>query len=338
MYVLYTDDSILAGPNEAELQHLIDEMQRAGLKLTVDGDISDFLGVNIKKHDNGTFELTQPHLIDQVLEDLRLHNSNVATKAIPAASSQLLRRFPNSEPFDAHFDYRSVIGKLAYLDKCTRPDTSFGAHQCARFSAAPKVEHGKAVKWLGRYLLGTRDKGMIYEPKEQSFDCYVDANFSGNWHPDKAADDPDTARSRTGYVICYANCPIIWASKMQVPVALSTTEAEYIALSTALREVIPIMELLKEMKAHGFDCQATVPNVHCTTYEDNSGCLILATEHKLRPRTKHINTQYHHFRHYVNTGEITVVDIDTSLQRADMLTKPNSLAIFLRHRMATIGW
>ena len=338
VYVLYTDDSILAGPDLEELKRLTKRMEEVGLVLTVEGDITDFLGVNIKRHPDGTFELTQPHLIEQVLKDLRLHGSTVAVKETPAASSQLLRRFTESEAFDAHFDYRSVIGKLNYLDKCSRPDIAFQEHQCARFAAAPKAEHGKALKWLGRYLLGTKDKGLIYEPGQQSFDCYVDADFSGNWHEEDAPHDPDTARSRTGYIICYANCPIIWASKMQTQVALSTTEAEYIALSTALREVIPIMELLKEMKAFGFDCKATVPNVHCTTYEDNSGCLILATEHKLRPRTKHINTQYHHFREYVNSGEITVVDIHTDLQRADMLTKPSTLVLLLRHRRAVMGW
>ena len=135
---------------------------------------------------------------------------------------------------------------------------------------------------------------------------------------------------------------------MQTQVALSTTEgfnsirlqseAEYIALSTALRELIPIMELIKEMKRLGFNCKATTPTLHCIAFEDNSGCLILATEHKLRPRTKHINCALHHFRSYVDSGEITIKDISTILQRADMLTKPNNLVDFQRHRKATMGW
>ena len=111
---------------------------------------------------------------------------------------------------------------------------------------------------------------------------YVDADFAGHWNQVDTAADIDTARSHTGYIIYYANCPLIWASKLQTQVALSTsTEAEYIALSTAPRELIPIMELLKEMKRLGFNCKATTPSVHCTALEDNSGCLILATEHKL---------------------------------------------------------
>jgi len=87
----------------------------------------------------------------------------------------------------------------------------------------------------------------------------------------------------------------VWVSKLQTQVALSTTEAEHIALSTALREVIPIMELIKKMQEQGFVNVQSTPMVHCMAFEDNSGALILATEHKLRPWTKHINCQYHHF-------------------------------------------
>ena len=97
----------------------------------------------------------------------------------------------------------------------------------------PRLQHGKALKWLGRYLVGSRDKGMIYSPSNQSFDVYVDASFTGDWDPENADWDPDTARSRTGYVILYASCPVIWASKLQSEIALSTTESEYLAISTA---------------------------------------------------------------------------------------------------------
>lgn len=337
IYVLYTDDSILTGPDPKELDQITANMEKVGLHLTVEGDISDFLGVKIQKNSDGTVSLTQPHLIDQILADLRLNGDNVTTKDTPAISSQTLFRYESSPDFDGHFNYRSVIGKLGYLCS-TRPDISYAVHQCARFSANPKNEHAKALKWLGRYLLGTKERGLIYEPQETSFDCYVDADFAGNWNQVDAAADIDTARSRTGYIIYYANCPLIWASKLQTQVALSTTEAEYIALSTALRELIPIMELLKEMKRLGFKCKATTPTIHCTAFEDNSGCLILATEHKLRPRTKHINCALHHFRSYVDSGEITIKDISTILQRADMLTKPNNLVDFQRHRKATMGW
>ena len=172
IYVLYTDDSILTGPNEQDLDKIIEAMKEAGLELTVEGDMADFLGVKIERRPNGDINLTQPHLIDQILKDLRLgcdSKSPTAVKTTPMACSKILHKHPNSPSFDGHFDYRSVIGKMLYLEKSTRPDIAYAVHQCARFASDPKEEHGKAVKWLGRYLLGTREQGMILKPGKQSF-------------------------------------------------------------------------------------------------------------------------------------------------------------------------
>ena len=79
---------------------------------------------------------------------------------VPMATSRVLGKCEDSEPHDGHFDYRSVIGKLLYLEKSTRPDLAYSVHQCARFAANPRQDHAKAVKWIGRYLLHTRDKAI----------------------------------------------------------------------------------------------------------------------------------------------------------------------------------
>jgi len=155
IYVLYTDDSILTGPDEAELDQIVQDMKNAGLDLTVEGDVSDFLGVNIQRHPDGTVHLTQPHLIDSILEELGLHGENVKGKSTPAASSKLLSGHKDCPEFDGHFNYRRVIGKLNYLEKSTRPDIAFAAHQCARFCVDPRQPHMDAIKWLGRYLRAT---------------------------------------------------------------------------------------------------------------------------------------------------------------------------------------
>ena len=337
IYVLYTDDSILAGPDETELEQLIQDMQKAGLKLTVEGDITDFLGVQVDRKSDGTIHMTQPHLIDNILQDLRLDGPEAATKNTPAKVGVPLQRHVDSQPFDGHFDYRSIIGKMNYLEKSTRPDIAYALHQCARFSADPKIEHGAAVKWLGRYLRATRDKGLIFKPTAQSFDCWVDADFAGNWDPLDAS-HPSTARSRSGFIFAYAGCPIIWKSKMQTIVALSTTESEYIALSAATREVIYLLQMIREMRDHNLKFDDTQPKIHCKVFEDNSGALEMANVHKLRPRTKHLAVSWHHFRHHVTNGDITVLPIDTNDQLADCLTKPNDHVTLRRHRLAIMGW
>lgn len=336
IYILYTDDSILAGPDENEIANTIDEMQ-AILDMTVEGDLSDFLGVNIERKENGEIEMTQPHLIQQTLNLLRL-SSESKKKDTPAKTSEILQSFQQSAPFDYSFNYASVIGKLNYLERGTRPDIAYAVHQCARFSKDPRKEHGDAVRWLGRYLLGTSNKGMNLKPDlSKSFEVFVDADFCGNYSKDDSH-DPNTVRSRHGYIITYAGCPITWKSQLQTEIALSTTESEYTGLSYALREAIPIMELLKEMKEHGFDVLDHRPRVHCRVFEDNSGALEIATTHKWRPRTKHLAVKLHHFRDYVVRKEISIHKINTESQPADILTKPLRAELLKKHRKAIMGW
>ena len=136
----------------------------------------------------------------------------------------------------------------------------------------------------------------------------------------------------------YAGCPIIWSSKLQTQVALSTTEAEYISLSQSLREVIPVITLLNEMKENNISSVNSVPNVYCKAFEDNSGALELAKLPRMRPCTKHINLVYHHFREYVHTRVIQLFPITTLNQLADIFTKPLPRELFLKFRKAVMGW
>ena len=182
------------------------------MDITEEGSLEDFLGVNIERKDDGSIHLTQPHLIDQILKDLKLDKREVKPKPTPAASTKLISSHTKSEPFDESFHYRSIIGKLNFLEKSTRPDISYTSHQCARFTSDPKKEHGKAIRWLARYLKGTRTGGLILRPKmDRELEIYVDADFAGNWDP-KESDQRDTARSRHGFVIMYKGCPVIWKS------------------------------------------------------------------------------------------------------------------------------
>ena len=108
--------------------------------------------------------------------------------------------------------------------------------------------------------------------------------------------------------------------KMQTEIALSTTEAEYIALSQSMREIIPILEMLHELR-NVYDLSKDKPLINCTLFEDNNGALQLAKEPKYRPRTKHIALKYHHFRSHVKDKTISIQHIDTENQIADIFTK-----------------
>ncbi|KAL7567275.1 hypothetical protein ACA910_016741 [Epithemia clementina (nom. ined.)] len=310
-------------PSNNHTNQVIKELQNAKETFTVEdlGLVTDFLGVKVEFTKDGTIKLSQPQLIASVLKDLQLQG-NTKERRTPALQSVLLHKDPEGDPFNKEFYYHSVIGKLNFLKKSTRPDISYAVHQCARFSSQPKQSHGLAVKRIGKYLKGTADQGKIFKPDpSKSFHCWVEADFAGIWYPDNAATDPMTSKSQSGWVITYANCPIAWASKMQTLTALSTTEAEYLALSTALRELIPLMELTKEVREHSIHLMKAQPKVHCKVFEDNSGALEMARLPKIWPRTKHINNQYHHFRDHVQRGDIEIQAIATEDQIADMLTK-----------------
>ena len=136
----------------------------------------------------------------------------------------------------------------------------------------------------------------------------------------------------------YAGCPIVWKSQLQTEIALSSTESEYTGLSYALREAIPIMDLLDEMSERGFKVSGTKAKMHCKVFEDNSGALEIAKNPKYCPRTKHLNVKLHHFRSYVADKRISIHKIDTKEQLADYLTKPVPVLILTYLRKFVMGW
>jgi hypothetical protein len=134
-------------------------------------------------------------------------------------------------------------------------------------------------------------------------------------------------------------CPIQWNSKLQTEIALSTTEAEYIALSQAMRELIPLRRLLLEvvtaMKLPGI----TNSIIKSTVFEDNNGAISTATAVRMTPRTKHIAVKYHFFKSHINVGTgISLSKIDTNLQKADIFTKGLAPQKFAEIRKLLCGW
>ena len=118
---------------------------------------------------------------------------------------------------------------------------------------------------------------------------------------------------------------------------MSTTEAEYIALSQAMREMIPIMEHLEQLDKT-LNIESKRPSVKCKVFKDNNGAIKLAKAPKIRPRTKYIALKYHHFREQVQKGLIKINLIDTIEQVADIFTKALPFPIFNYLRKKMMGW
>jgi hypothetical protein len=335
--LLYVDDAAIFAPTRELVDTFIQSL-RKDFALTIEGELKDYLGVRIAINKDGSIAMTQPRIIKRCLALVGMdRDASVKIHDTPADATSILQSDSKGPERKQTWNYRAIIGLLNYLQGMTRPDISYAVHQCARFCANPKSSHEIAVKRICRYLMGTKSQGLVFQPSaDPSFQCFVDADWAGNWDK-RFATDPSIARSRTGYVLTFANCPIAWASRLQSLVALSTTEAEYIALSTALREVLALMNLFRELEAKQF-IKAPQPRIRCTVFEDNQSCICLATEPKARPRTKHLAVRLHHFRDHVLNGDITIQHVASKDQTADIFTKPLPREQFKALRLKLCGW
>ncbi len=138
------------GPDDQELKYLVKCMKKK-FEIEEEGDIGDYLGIQIQRNEDGSMVLTQPQLIQSILEDLGLQAANVKGRTTPALKTVLIHKDDGGKPHDNSFHYRSVIGKLNFLEKSTRPEIAYAVHQCARFCSSPKQSHAEAVKRIGRY-------------------------------------------------------------------------------------------------------------------------------------------------------------------------------------------
>jgi hypothetical protein len=133
---IHVDDTIILGPVKGDVDEAI-RLVKTRFQLGEEGHLCDYLGIKVTKLLDGTITLTQPHLIDAILKDLNLQSPRTTGRSTPALSSVLLHKDPNRIPFDDSFHYRSIIGKLNFLEKSTRPELAYAVHQCARFCTNP---------------------------------------------------------------------------------------------------------------------------------------------------------------------------------------------------------
>lgn len=337
IFVFYVDDGIIISLDDDMILRFIAELRECKFDLGIEADYAGYLGVDLIKLPDGTMLMSQTGLIERIIADFGLSDST-SSKLTPAA--EVLGSFKSSPPFEEAFNYRSVLGKILYVSSNTRCEITLANHQCARFSIDPRSPHGVALKRIGRYLLGTRDKGMIIKPtKDLTLDCYADADFAGLFSTSDP-DDPKSVKSRSGFVITLGRIPVSWGSKLQSETALSTMEAEYISLSQALRVLLPLRIILEEVSNHLHLKHDPHSIIKSTIFEDNQACLALATSDppKLTPRSKSIAVKYHWFREHLEPGVIDIRAIASADQLADIFTKPLSPAPFLNLRKLLLGW
>ena len=192
--IIYTDDCIMASKESYLLEAAVMELSKK-FEITDEGEIDEYLGVKVHRNNGGSFELSQPMLIEQILTALGF-NERTKPKTTPALSSKILQRDEDGPDHETAWDYWRVIGQLSFLEKSSRPDHAYAVHQCARFSVNPRTSHKHAVLRIGRYLMRTKNMGITMRPNNNPLELWCDADFCGNWNQTTAGNDRYTAKSR----------------------------------------------------------------------------------------------------------------------------------------------
>jgi hypothetical protein len=260
------------------------------------------------------------------------------TKFIPSAGP--LGSDKEHGPRKDTWNYQSAIGILQYLANNTRPDISFAVSQVSRFANDPRCTHETAVKHIVRYLCTSEDKGLIVKPSNAiPLKCWCDSDFAGLFGHE-SNDDPRSAKSRTGFIITFGGMPLIWKSKLQTETALSSCEAELLALSSGLRYLLPIADTVVELG----DCYNLVSPLPATiqVWEDNRAAQILASSNptQFTPRSRYYSTKMWWFKEHMITDHrsVTISSVTTENNIADIMTKPLPRPAFERLRKRISGW
>ena len=336
--LVYVDGTLLYSPKEEYIDEIIQKLREEEMELEVEDSVAGFLGVHMERNESdGSIKLTQKGLTKRIVEALNI--GDLPIKHTPAGRDPLVKD-PDGDPPDATYGYSSVIGMLQYLQGHSRPDITFAVSQCARFIHLTKRSHEEALERIGQYLKGTMEEGLILRPSgELDIDCYVDADFAGLW-PYEDKHDPSCVKSRTGFAICISNCPVIWSSKLQTDIAMSTMESEYNALSMAMKSVLPLQTLVRVVARGVGLAEERLTTFKTSVWEDNAGALTLATLEpgRMTPRSKHYAIKYHWFREHLKPNSVEVKKIATDAQKADILTKGLRTTKFREIRLILSGW
>jgi histone deacetylase 1/2 len=345
LIIVYVDDVGVAAPSSDLIDEFVADLKNRGFELTREGSFSEFLGIKFEEDtEAGAITLTQKGLIKKVIAAAGLEHCN--PNHTPAAASAL-GIDPDGEPYQESWNYSSIVGMLLYLATNTRPDISFAVSQVARFNHNPKQSHARAVKMILRYLHGTSEMGMIVKPtgKLELVD-WSDSDFCGLYRRDPDA-SPSSVKSRGGFMLTLSDVPLVWKSQLHSEITLSTTEAEYSTLSTSLRTLLPLRDLLIEV-TQAIGVESTLrASIHCRAFQDNRAAHQLATEQRLTSRTKYFLAKFHWFWSHVRRNDdddddpkrfLDIATCSTHVMRADILTKGLLREKFEANRKMNQGW
>lgn len=281
-------------------------------------ELEKFLGAEFVSLPQGIFMHLNQY-VNSILD--RFNMSDCRPSPTPEACSTDSARQPADQTLLCRSDiqlYQEITGALMFCATSCRPDISHAVNMLARRMAAPRVCDMTSARRVLRYLKGAAHLGLLFKSSTDPVHPHLHAYVDADW-----ASCVEGRRSTSGSIVFYNGSPVSWSSGLQSIVALSSTESEYIALSSVCTEISYLRELTNYMRR---------PPIGPTTiFEDNQGAIHLVENPVHHKRTKHIDVRYHYVREAHERGLVRVTKIHTDLNKADIFTKSTTAATFHRH-------
>jgi hypothetical protein len=256
-----------------------------------------------------------------MLDKFGMDDLNVAQIPFPPGLKLRLGS-PEDVSAASHLPYQSLIGTLNWAAVSSRPDIAYAVSQLSRFNSCYTFEHWKAAKHLVRYIKGSINRGILFNGTfPADLKGYADADY---------ANDIADRRSVTGFLFTFGNAVISWRSRRQKSTALSTTEAEYMAISDCARQAIWFKLLFKDLDLPVSAVSLSSVGDAIQLFNDNRGTVFLTKEPLINERSKHIDVRYHFIRDQVSLKNIVTSHVSTIQMPADFLTKALAVDAFER--------
>lgn len=318
VYVLiYVDDMAIVAKS-TQTMNKVKSMLTSQFKTQDLGEIKHYLGIEVTRDCDDIFHLNQSQYIRKIVNEFGLSSAKASDVPIHVSYGKASSNSDDSLIL-SNAQYQKLLGCLLYVSVNTRPDIAASISILAQKVSQPRQEDWNELKRVLKYLKGTADLKLALGYKNYSGEFllgYSDANW---------AEDKTNRKSNSGHVFLINGAAVCWSARKQSLVALSTCEAEFVALSEACRAASWIRKLLIDMKE-----SMTKPT---TILEDNQSCLnLVEQEERLSDRSKHIDTRFHFVKDYIKSGLVACKYCPTEKMLADVLTKPIAAAKFKQFR------
>lgn len=304
--LLYVDDMLIIGRDTNKIDRLKKDLSKSFAMKDM-GPVKQMLGMRISRDRKiKKLWLSQERYIERMLERFNMEKAKPISSPLANHFKLTNKQCPTSEREKEEMQkipYASAVGSLMYAMMCTRPDIAYSVGIVSRFLSNPGKEHWDAVKWILRYLRGTSKACLCFENGKTMLEGFTDANMAG---------DINTRKSTSGYMMTFAGGAVSWQSKLQKCVTLSTTEAEYIAVTDACKEILWMKRFLQELG---------LKQEKYTLFCDNQSAIHLSKNPSFHSRSKHIDVRYHWIRDVLEEKLLHIEKIHTDENGSDMMTK-----------------